>query len=360
MTVNVRTHIASRYAPDSDAPRVSKIRAGIVGAGLMGRWHAYELEMAGGIVVGVVDRERAIANRLTDARPASKSYESVDEMFSDAELDVLHICTPTSAHEGPANAAIRAGVHLLVEKPVVASAARTAELYRLADASGTFICPVHQYAFQKGVEQAKNWLPNIGRLIQFEAVINSAGGVAGDPDTLDMIASDILPHPLSLAQRFISGAISETAWSVLHPAAGELTIYGQTSDAVTMSIRISMNARPTKNSLSLVGTGGTIDLDLFHGYAVLSRGGTSRVRKLLRPFEAGARSMSAAGINLVRRSLRREPAYPGLRSLIGSFYAAIRSGGEQPFKPQQVIEVSEIRDLIMGQAGILNTGANAR
>lgn len=354
----VRDFHADNSAARSERPAGAKIRAGIVGAGLMARWHAHALEKAGGAVVGIVDQDLGRAKNLAGSYRRAGSYVDLQEMMTAERPDVVHICTPTGTHEQIAATVINARRHLMVEKPLVATAAATEKLYERAEAGGVLICPVHQFVFQDGVEKAKKQLSQIGRLIHFESVIQSAGAVGSEAGGAYMIASGIMPHPLSLAQAFLPGAIADAAWNVLHPEPGELLIFARAAAGATISFRISMNSRPTRNSLSLVGTNGTINLDLFHGFVVFDRGGkATRASKILRPFEAGARNLSAATVNLIRRSIRRESAYPGLRSLIGSFYGAITGGGPPPFTSREVIEIAKARDLIMQQAQIVEGGS---
>lgn len=324
----------------------SKIRAGIVGAGLMGRWHAYALERSGGEVVGIADFDKAKAEKLAAQYPNALVFGNVEEMLAVQNLDVLHVCSPTASHAEIAEAAIKAGVHLLVEKPVAADAGETARLYDLAAKHGTLLCPVHQFIFQNGVEKAINLLPGIGQLVHLEANICSAGGTGFGPEQLDSIAQDIVPHPLSLMQKFLGRGISDVDWSILRPADGELRIFGQAAE-ISLSIFISMNSRPTSNTFRLNGTNGTIHLDLFHGYSLIESGKTSRMTKLMHPFNLALRSFVAAAVNLSQRTLRQEPAYPGLRQLIGEFYSAIRHKSEPPISPRETIEIAEIRDLLI-------------
>jgi len=332
-----------------------KIRAGIVGAGLMGHWHAHALEKVGGEVIAIVDFDTAKAERLAADYPNAKSFETVEKMLAAQDIDVLHVCSPTASHELIAETAIEAGVHLLVEKPVAATAKKTVELYDLAARRETFLCPVHQFVFQDGTAKAKKRLADIGRVVHLEARICSAGGDGLGGERIDQIAADILPHPLSMAQKFIEDDISQIDWNVLHPGDGELRIFGQESKGASLSFFISMNSRPTSNSFHLYGSNGTIHLDLFHGFSIVEPGSASKTGKILHPFDLAARNFTAATVNLAQRIVRRESAYPGLRQLIREFYAAIKDGAELPIKPAEAIAVAEIRDLLIARAGIAPT-----
>jgi len=357
-----QTETSANVGEKVDAPRLyaqsaanQKIRAGIVGAGLMGRWHAHALEKVGGEVVAIVDYDFARAERLAADYPHAKSFDAVEKMLAGQNIDVLHICSPTASHESIAETAIAAGVHLLVEKPIAATAKKTVELYDLAARRNTFLCPVHQFAFQDGAAKAKRNLTSMGRIVHLEARICSAGSDGLDGKQIDQIAADILPHPLSVAQKFIEGDISQINWNVLHPADGELRIFGQESKGASLSFFISMNSRPTNNSFHLFGSHGTIHLDLFHGFSIFEPGGASKTGKILHPFDFAVRNFSAATFNLARRTVQRESAYPGLRQLIKEFYGAIKDGAELPITPAEAIAVAETRDLLISLAGIPQT-----
>ena len=337
---SIETKVAERVAA-KDRP----IRAAIVGAGLMGHWHARAIEKAGGNIMAVVDLDPARARRLA-RRFHAGSFPNVEQMLSEVELDVLHICSPASTHRNIAELAINSGLNLVVEKPVTPTASGTVSLYEQAAGRGVLVCPVHQFVFQNGVLKAQKLLPRIGHLLHLGVTICSAGGDGLASDQLDSIAADILPHPLSLLQRFLSGDLPEEDWVMARPRHGELRVFGEAMGA-TLSIFISMNARPTVCDVQIVGTEGTIYLNLFHGYGYLEPGRVSRTRKIAHPFERSLKNLSAAAINLGRRALRRELAYPGLQCLISEFYGAVQTGGPSPISAEEAVAIARVRDRLL-------------
>jgi predicted dehydrogenase len=327
------------------AMRNGPLRAAIVGAGLMGHWHAQAIEKAGGNIIAVVDVDPARARGLA-RRYRAGSFPNVEQMLSEVELDVLHICSPASTHQDIGELAINSGLNLVVEKPVTPTARGTVRLYEQAARRGVLVCPVHQFVFQNGVLKAQKLLPRIGRLLHLGVIICSAGGDGLASDQLDSIAADILPHPLSLLQRFLPGELPEEDWVMARPRHGELRVSGEAMGA-TLSIFVSMNARPTVCDLQIVGTEGTIHLNLFHGYAYLETGRVSRTRKIMHPFEQSLKNLSAAAINLGRRALRRELAYPGLQRLVSEFYRALETGAPSPISAEEAIAIARVRDQLL-------------
>jgi predicted dehydrogenase len=327
------------------------VRAVIVGAGLMGRWHGDAIAKAGGRVVAVVDRASDRAEHLARRHMGSRVFISIDSALRSTNADIVHVCTPIELHASTAEAAMAASRHVLVEKPIAATGDETERLVRLAGQAGVHICPVHQFVFQDGVRRALRWLRAIGGVVHIEMTFCSAGGSGRAAARLDEIAAEILPHPLSLVQVFAPALFARDAWDVRRPAPGELRVAIGGGGATT-SIFVSMRARPTACAMSILGETGSIQVDLFHGYSVLEPGDASRARKILYPFDRSVRGLFAASANMAGRILRWEPAYPGLRTLVREMYDAIRVGGPPPISPAGCIAVARARDTILEKAGM--------
>ena len=328
----------------------SPLRAGILGAGLMGQWHARFIRRAGGVLVAVADRNEDAARRLAARYPGATIYADADAMLRDGKLDVVHICTPLDSHAELSRLFLEAHIHTLIEKPLTPGAAETENLLALAASNNVLLCPVHQFAFQPGVLRAWELQKRLGQLRHIELVFCSAGGLGRSPDALDAIVADILPHPLSLLLRFLPGAALEKNWHCQRPLPGELRAAWNedgTAENVTASVVVSMSARPTRCAFRLLGTEATLHGDLFHGYSYLEPGTVSRQRKIIAPLAYSLGNFAAAGINLIRRSGEGDFAYPGLRTLITQFYAAAQTGGAAPLPPQEILQVARLRDALM-------------
>lgn len=326
------------------------LRAAVVGAGLMGSWHASAIRRAGGKVIAVVDpngeRATAFAARFRGARV----YTNFEDALLQARPDVVHLCTPTSTHRQLAEQALQAGAHLFVEKPLAPTLEETQDIFRLAEQKSLAVCPVHQFIFQDGIQRLQTWLPDAGDVIQFSCIIRSAGGAGLDSNELDVLAADILPHPLSILQCLMPGSL-ETHWLVNRPAPGELRVTGTHcgygTEGIGLSIEVSLNARPTQNSLSIAARKATLTADLFHGFAFRLPGTVSRTHKIFQPFETSLRHLGAAASNLTLRLLSGEKAYPGLSRLVALFYEALRKGANFPIPVNDTLAVARARQVIL-------------
>lgn len=322
------------------------IRTAIIGAGLMGRWHADAALRSGGHVVAVVDlqseRARAVAAATGDPVIAS-SLAEVDL----AEVDVVHVCTPSSTHAELARSILMAGCHALVEKPLAPDAAETERLLALADERGRLLCPVHQYVFQRGVARVADGLRRLGKVRHVEISICSAGADRLSGAGRDAVAGEILSHPLSLLARLFDWPLEDLPWRVVRPAPGEIRAASPAAGC-TVELLVSMNARPPRSGLAILGEAGSVHVDLFHGFAVFEPGGASRGRKIARPFSLAGRTLLTAGSHLARRAVRREPAFPGLRELVSRCYVAVRDSAlPGPIPPSETLAVARARQVIL-------------
>jgi len=122
---------------------MTDLRAVIVGTGFMGRVHAEALGRIGVSVVGVVGStpQRAASSGLAPA------YGSFDEMLDDDRVDAVHVCSPNDYHFEQARAALRAGKHVICEKPLALTPAQAHELCSTAAEFGLVnaVCFINRF-----------------------------------------------------------------------------------------------------------------------------------------------------------------------------------------------------------------------
>jgi predicted dehydrogenase len=322
----------------------------VVGAGLMGRWHADAAVRAGGRVAAVVDRDLARAQSLAARFSAAIATNQLSAALAGRKIDVVHLCTPLATHESLASEAMEAGCHVLVEKPLAPTLDATRRLFELAAARRVLLCPVHQFMFQPGMLRIFRLLPRLGAVRHVDLIICSAGADGQSDAVRDQVAFDILPHPLSLVARLLGTQFADIEWQVGRAAAGELRLSGVAS-GVTAGMVVSMSGRPTLNVLRVVAERASVSSDLFHGFATVERGTVSRVRKVLRPLSTSTVNIAAAVGNLGSRLLEGEYAYPGLRELVRRLYLAVAENGASPISAADALAVAAARDQMMASSG---------
>ncbi len=128
-------------------------RIGIVGLGFMGMIHFLAAQkLKGAKVAAICSRDakkrsgdwRGIQGNFGPAGEkmdlgAVKRYSSLEEMLDDPGIDLVDICTPPSNHAEAVIAALRAGKHVLVEKPICLEAREADAMMRAAKQSGKLL-----------------------------------------------------------------------------------------------------------------------------------------------------------------------------------------------------------------------------
>lgn len=108
------------------------ITAAVIGAGFIGPVHVEALQRLGvpvaGILAATPEESRAAAAKMGLA----KAYVSLDELLADPNVQVVHITTPNRFHFEMASAALRAGKHVLCEKPLAMTSAESSALVEQA------------------------------------------------------------------------------------------------------------------------------------------------------------------------------------------------------------------------------------
>src|ERR1700674_5844765 len=117
-------------------PSLSEVGAAVIGTGFIGAVHVDALRRLGIQVHGVVGSSSARAKERARAAGLPPAYESMEAMLADERVDVVHITSPNHLHHAHAKAALRAGKHVVCEKPLAMTSAESGELLRLAESSG--------------------------------------------------------------------------------------------------------------------------------------------------------------------------------------------------------------------------------
>jgi predicted dehydrogenase len=114
----------------------NEIKTAVVGIGFIGVAHVEALRRLGVEIAGVVGSTPERARAKAETIGLGRVYESVDELASDPEVDVVHVASPNHAHAEQVRALLQAGKHVVCEKPLAVDTADTADLVARAAGSG--------------------------------------------------------------------------------------------------------------------------------------------------------------------------------------------------------------------------------
>ena len=114
-----------------EIPQALVINAGVVGFGFVGEIHVRGIRAAGGVVTAIAAKDIEEAQSAAAKLGISKAV-TIEEMVNDPDIDVIHICTPNIFHAQIAELVIRAGKHVVCEKPLAVSVEQAHFLAQLA------------------------------------------------------------------------------------------------------------------------------------------------------------------------------------------------------------------------------------
>ena len=162
----------------------SRLRAGFVGAGFMAEVHSRAARAAGAEIAGIASSNPASAARAKDRLGVEQAYASVQDLVQDDRIDVIHVCTPNATHVALAEAALKAGKHVVCEKPLATNVQDATHLVELAATAGTVATVPFVYRFHPMVREARERIASgqTGRISPFRGPIFRTGLLSRDDD----------------------------------------------------------------------------------------------------------------------------------------------------------------------------------
>jgi predicted dehydrogenase len=155
-------------------------------------------------VVMVCDQDRSRLERSTTYCPRAELVQDFARVLADPGVEAVAIATPVCTHVPLASAALRAGKHVLVEKPLATSAREAEEMVRLADSLGLTLMVDHTFIYSPAVRRIKEIIDSgeLGEIYYIDSVRINLGLVQKDVNVL----WDLAPHDLSIVD-FLLGRL---------------------------------------------------------------------------------------------------------------------------------------------------------
>lgn len=132
-----------------------RLRIAVIGVGLLGERHArFWAQQADVELVAVADTNIDRAALVANTWHAPKSYPDLNHMIAGERLDAVSVATPDFAHREPVIAALDAGLHVLVEKPLALSSEDARAMIAAAKRGGRLLM----------VNHSMRWIPQFALL----------------------------------------------------------------------------------------------------------------------------------------------------------------------------------------------------
>jgi predicted dehydrogenase len=116
--------------------RIADVGAAVIGTGFIGTVHVEALRRIGVQVRGVLGSTPERGAARADVLGVPRAYASLDDVLADDTVDVVHVTSPNDLHLPQTRTILRAGKHVICEKPLAMTAAESAELVALAAETG--------------------------------------------------------------------------------------------------------------------------------------------------------------------------------------------------------------------------------
>ena len=190
----------------------AKLRVAVIGAGYWGPNLARNFSTSPDWDLAAIcdldlERATALANRVGRV----DVHTSLDELLARDDLDAVAVATPARTHHAVVLAALRAGKHVVVEKPLADSRDRAVEMVTEAKSRGLVLMADHTYCYTPAVLKIRSLIAEgaLGELLFIDSVRINLGLIQPDVDVL----WDLAPHDLSIIDFILPGGLRPAAVS---------------------------------------------------------------------------------------------------------------------------------------------------
>jgi len=355
---------------------MKKLRVAIIGCGQIADGHVSEIQkLKNASVVAVCDTEIIIAEQLAVRFGIDKYYESHVEMLDSEELDVVHICTPPGTHLFLAKAAVDAGCHVYVEKPLALNYQDTVELVQYVLDAGKKITIGHLSEFDPPTLELRDLVKKgvLGDPVHVESWYgyNLSGSfgkaILASPDHWvhrlpGKLFHNNINHMLNKITEFLDDEEPEVhafAWRKdSDHSFGDVrdTMYDELrtvirGKSVSAYGTFSSSVRPVGHYVRVFGTKSIIDLDYTSRTVAVDRGATypSAIGRLIAGYHKAWQYARSAARNTKKFYNYDYHFFSGMGLLIEKFYDSILNDAPLPISTRNIVRIAWIMDRIIAQ-----------
>lgn len=294
----------------------SPLRIGVVGTGSLGYHHARILRDLPGVALQGFFEANAERAGTVSQELGIRAYPSLDALLPD--VDALSIVVPTSRHHEVAMAALAAGKHLLIEKPICSTLAEANEIIALAERNELVVQIGHVERFNRAIRAA--W-PHV----EAPLFIDSDRLAPFNPRGSDVaVVLDLMIHDIDLVLTLIRSPVRSVSAAGLPVLTASIDIADARITFESGAVATITSSRVSKDrmrKLRIFQRNGYLSLDL--------AAGTGEMYRLRQDVDLIALAKQAQALEaFVERVVIDAPEGEPLRLELASFAAALR--GEAP------------------------------
>ncbi len=222
-------------------------------------------------VTAVADLNEERAEGVRRRAGAERGYADYRELLSDPDVDAVAVNTPPRFHEKMVLESLRAGKHVLCEKPLAQSVEGCVHIKDVQEASGLVVLPVHNYAFTPCLETALGVMESgeIGGVerigLRFDNNLWSYGPKTDYRlEETFSIVEDLVPHVLSVAH-VLGAALNKVeqamGWRKSYKVIDNLSLLG-TGGGMELDCSMNWTSLIPAFNVDISGDSGSIRMDL--------------------------------------------------------------------------------------------------
>jgi predicted dehydrogenase len=248
---------------------VTKIRAGVIGTGYLGRFHAEKYAGLEGVeLVGVVDLDVERASGIAE-RLGTQAFSDSSGLLG--RVDAVSIATPTVMHHRIARQFLDAGIHVLLEKPMTVTLGEADELISIADSRGCVLQIGHIERFNPAVTVIKPLLAG-ANFLQAERCAPFTVRCTDVNVVLDLMIHDldIVSDIAGAAPRLLCAAGASVITGAIDTATARIVF----KNGCIADVSASRVSEEKKRLLRIFDTNGLYTADFQTQKAFVSRRGT--------------------------------------------------------------------------------------
>lgn len=215
---------------------MSTIHTAVLGYGLGGRvFHAPFVAAVPGLeLTGIMQRN---GDTAAQAYPQARIYRDPEDVFTDRQIDLVVVSTPNETHFSLAARALRAGKHVVIDKPFATTSAQALELIEIANAAGKLVAPFHNRRYDGDFLTMRKLLGagTLGRVVTVES-------------RFDRFRPLQRPNSWKETGGFVNGLLSDLGPHLVDQA---LALFGL-PEAITASVRSDRDQTEIDDAFDIV------------------------------------------------------------------------------------------------------------
>ena len=156
------------------------MKIAFAGTGYINKVHARAAQTCGLELVAVVNHKVESMAAFGNEFGITRQYKDIEEMLKDGQIDALVVSTPNYLHSPQTIAALNAGIHVMVEKPMAMNTPEAEKMYEASRRTGATLMVAHCWRFDQDVLWLKGQLEKLGKIIRTKGIgVHTHWGPAG-------------------------------------------------------------------------------------------------------------------------------------------------------------------------------------